>query len=54
MSIDVTRNAKITKLPNGVRVATSSIEYVQSVTLGIWVGTGSRYEPVEMAGMSMG
>lgn len=52
MPIDVTRNAKTTKLPNGVRVATSSIDYVQSVSLGIWVGTGARFESDEMAGVS--
>lgn len=52
MSIDVTRNAKITKLPNGVRVATSSIDYVQSVSMGIWIGSGSRFESDKMSGVS--
>lgn len=34
---------KIT-LPNGVRIIYEYIPYVRSVTAGIWVGTGSRYE----------
>ncbi len=34
---------KIT-LPNGVRIVTESIPYVRSVAVGIWVGTGSRFE----------
>lgn len=39
-------------LPNGVRVAVSRIPRVQSVTLGIWVGVGSRYEPAARTGIS--
>ncbi|QKG84552.1 insulinase family protein [Kroppenstedtia pulmonis] len=31
-------------LPNGVRIVAESIPYVHSVSLGLWVGTGSRYE----------
>lgn len=33
-----------TVLPNGIRVVSETIPYVKSVTLGIWVGTGSRAE----------
>jgi predicted Zn-dependent peptidase len=33
-----------TVLPNGVRVLSESIPYVKSIALGIWIGTGSRYE----------
>jgi len=35
---------KKTILPNGVRVVTEHVGYVQSVSVGIWVATGSRYE----------
>ena len=31
-------------LPNGVRIVTENITYVQSVALGIWVGVGARDE----------
>lgn len=42
---------KIT-LPNGVRLLHEYIPYVRSVSLGIWVGTGSRYESAQMSGAS--
>lgn len=42
---------KIT-LPNGVRIVHEYIDTVRSAAIGIWVGNGSRYEPVELAGVS--
>jgi predicted Zn-dependent peptidase len=45
-------NVRQSKTSNGVRVATSSNPHVESVTLGIWIGVGSRYEPVELGGIS--
>jgi predicted Zn-dependent peptidase len=39
-------------LPNGVRILHEHIPYVRSVSLGIWVGTGSRYENAAMSGAS--
>jgi predicted Zn-dependent peptidase len=39
-------------LPNGVRVVVEEIPSVRSVSLGIWVGTGSRYETPENNGIS--
>jgi len=41
-----------TILPNGVRVVSEAIPYVKSVTLGIWVGTGSRSEEEHNHGIS--
>jgi len=41
-----------TRLDNGVRVITESMPGVASVTLGIWVENGSRYETAEQAGIS--
>ena len=41
-----------TTLPNGVRVVTESIDSVQSVSLGIWVDTGARYEEENRRGIS--
>jgi predicted Zn-dependent peptidase len=39
-------------LPNGVRVVTENINYVQSVALGIWVGVGARDEADSLRGIS--
>lgn len=39
-------------LPNGIRVLTEELSYIHSVSLGIWVGTGSRYEQKEINGVS--
>ena len=32
-------------LPNGVRLITERIDNMRTVSVGIWVGNGSRYEP---------
>lgn len=39
-------------LENGVRVVLERIPFVRSVALGIWVGTGSRYETSNVNGIS--
>lgn len=39
-------------LPNGVRILTEEIDHVRSVAIGIWVGTGSRYEAEGYEGIS--
>jgi len=39
-------------LPNGIRVVSEAIPYVKSVTLGIWVGSGSRSEEQYNHGIS--
>lgn len=39
-------------LPNGIRVVSEAIPYVKSVTLGVWVGTGSRSEQQHNHGIS--
>jgi predicted Zn-dependent peptidase len=39
-------------LPNGIRVVSETIPYVKSVTLGIWIGTGSRFEEEYNHGIS--
>ncbi len=41
-----------TTLANGIRVLTERISHVRTVAIGIWVGTGSRYEPTEQHGIS--
>ncbi|MGH2406195.1 MAG: M16 family metallopeptidase [bacterium] len=39
-------------LPNGIRVITESMSHVRTVSLGIWVATGSRYEAAAVHGIS--
>ena len=39
-------------LSNGIRVVAERIPYVQSVSIGVWVGNGSRYERAEENGIS--
>ena len=39
-------------LPNGLVVITDPMEHVHSVSVGIWIRSGSRREPAEMNGMS--
>lgn len=43
---------QITELQNGLRVATDTMDTVETVTLGAWVETGSRDEPAELNGVS--
>jgi len=43
---------RVSSLPNGVRVATAPVPHVASVSVGVWVGVGGRYEPDELAGIS--
>ena len=40
------------RLANGVRVITSSLPHVASVSIGIWVGVGARYEAGRVSGIS--
>ncbi|MCX7982885.1 MAG: insulinase family protein [Syntrophales bacterium] len=41
-----------TVLPNGVRVVSEAVDYVRSVSLGVWVNCGSRYETERDNGIS--
>jgi predicted Zn-dependent peptidase len=44
MSKQPTDNIELTTLPNGVRVVSETVPYVQSASIGLWVGAGSRDE----------
>jgi predicted Zn-dependent peptidase len=46
------REIQTTVLPNGLRVVTESMPSVRSVSLGIWIGTGSRVEKGAENGIS--
>jgi predicted Zn-dependent peptidase len=48
----VEQTHRLTTLESGVRIATEAMPSVRSVSLGFWMGTGSRYESDEQAGLS--
>lgn len=43
---------QVSRLKNGLVVATSAMPHMASVSLGLWVGVGGRYEPAENSGIS--
>jgi predicted Zn-dependent peptidase len=43
---------KVTRLENGLAVATAEMPHMASVSVGIWVGVGGRYEPAPINGVS--
>lgn len=45
------RDIETTQLGNGVRIVTEYMPHVRSVSLGIWIGTGSRRESPEENGI---
>jgi predicted Zn-dependent peptidase len=50
--VEEARNIRRTVLPNGVLVITESMTHIRSVSIGIWVKTGSRHEDAEVNGIS--
>jgi predicted Zn-dependent peptidase len=46
------REIETTTLPNGVRVLSETMPHVRSVSVGLWVGIGSRRESPEQNGLS--
>jgi predicted Zn-dependent peptidase len=51
-AVEQTRDIETTTLPNGVRVITERMAHVRSVSLGVWIGTGSRCESPDQNGIS--
>src|ERR1700678_2012699 len=47
-----TRNIRRTVLPNGLLVLTEQIPHVRSVSMGVWIASGSRDEPAALNGIS--
>jgi predicted Zn-dependent peptidase len=43
---------QMTVLDNGLRILTSTMPHTQSVSIALFIGTGSRYESVEQSGAS--
>jgi predicted Zn-dependent peptidase len=42
---------QVTQLKNGLTVATAEMPQMMSVSVGLWVGVGSRYEPAALNGV---
>jgi predicted Zn-dependent peptidase len=51
-SLSPVRDIELTTLANGVRVITEAMPHVRSVSVGIWIGSGSRRETPEQNGIS--
>jgi predicted Zn-dependent peptidase len=43
---------KLSRLANGLQIATDRIDTVDTVSLGIWVDVGTRHEPAEINGVA--
>ena len=43
---------RVTTLPNGLRIATDAMPHVETVSVGIWIGVGSRHEPLAANGVA--
>jgi predicted Zn-dependent peptidase len=41
----------VTQLQNGLTVATAEMPHMSSVSVGLWIGVGSRYEPAPLNGV---
>ena len=52
VSKNASRNIRKTILPNGLLVLTESMPHLRSVSMGAWIGTGSRDEAPEVNGIS--
>jgi predicted Zn-dependent peptidase len=46
------RDIRVTRLSNGLKVITETMPHVRSVSVGVWVGSGSRRETPEQNGVS--
>ena len=43
---------RLTRLPNGVRIASVEMPWMRSVSIGVWAGVGGRHESAEQSGIS--
>ncbi len=43
---------RVTRLPSGLRIATDPMPSVETVSLGVWAGVGTRNEPREINGVA--
>jgi len=42
---------RVTQLQNGLRIATAEMPHMASVSVGLWLGVGSRFEPEKLNGV---
>lgn len=52
LSSSTVREIQRATLPNGIRIVTEAMPYVRSVSLGVWIGSGSRIEHGPQNGLS--
>src|SRR5512134_177583 len=52
MDISSADNVRVTTLPNGFRVATDRMDSVETTSIGVWCGVGTRNEPAEHNGVA--
>jgi predicted Zn-dependent peptidase len=45
-------SVRVTRLANGMRVLTDTMESVETVSLGVWVDVGTRHEPAAINGVA--
>src|SRR5512133_2174542 len=50
--VDEVRNIRREVLPNGLIVLTEEMPHLRSVSIGVWIKTGSRHEDAEYNGIS--
>src|SRR5436190_3851572 len=50
--VEELRNIKREVLPNGLTILTEEMQHIRSVSIGIWVKTGSRHEDSAVNGIS--
>ncbi|HKF70484.1 MAG TPA: pitrilysin family protein, partial [Stellaceae bacterium] len=43
---------RVSRLGNGMRVVTDSMESIETASIGVWVGVGTRHEPAEVNGVA--
>jgi predicted Zn-dependent peptidase len=50
--VDELRSLRRTELPNGLTVISEEMSHIRSVSIGIWIRTGSRHESLDLNGIS--
>jgi predicted Zn-dependent peptidase len=50
--MDELRNLRRTELPNGLIIVSEEMPHIRSVSIGIWIRTGSRHETSDLNGIS--
>ena len=48
----MSETARLTKLSNGVRIASMEMPHMKTVSVGIWEAVGGRHEPLALCGIS--